>query len=312
MEPLPLDPALTEQFERSDLFVAPSNSVYIFARSGEARAKHVDGFDKNKVASEFVEVWEQRQWTIDYLRRGNRHSLQLRSNSDLKEFWAKIERDVCYLDITGLAHHVWAPLLNAAIREGRDIRLVYVQPAEYRYNPNPTEAQIFDLSDAKRGTAPLPGFALLEEKNSHYVFVPLLGFEGVRLKALLSEFEPPEEKIVPIIGIPGFQAEYPFHTYLGNKVPLSESRCWGAAYYARADCPFSIYAILKKIANERQGEVLKIAPIGTKPHAVGAVLFKIRNWQRVELVYDHPERKPDRTSGASRMLVYHLKGALGI
>lgn len=312
-EPLPFEPALTQQFLRSDQFAASANSSYIFARSGEQRCEHVDAFSLENVKCEFVEIWEQQQWSANVLLRGERSSLQLRSDGQLQEFWKKIDRDVCYLDITGLAHHVWAPLVRSAIASRRDIRVVYVEPAEYRYSPTPTEGQIFDLSETRRGMASLPGFAFLEERNNDFVFVPFLGFEGIRLKHLLSEFEPPEDKIIPVIGVPGFRAEYPFHSYLGNKAPLFESRCWQAAYYARANCPFSAYAVLKKIVDEVPvARILKIAPIGTKPHALGAVLFKINHWNRVELVYDHPVRKSNRTSGSSKLLVFHLLGAMSL
>jgi hypothetical protein len=53
-------------------------------------------------------------------------------------------------------------------------------------------------------------------------------------------------------------------------------------------------------------DLLKIAPIGTKPHALGAVLFCLSRPDSVELVYDHPIRKANRTIGASRLLVYTI------
>jgi hypothetical protein len=56
---------------------------------------------------------------------------------------------------------------------------------------------------------------------------------------------------------------------------------------------------------------LQIAPIGTKPHALGAVLFCLSRPRSVELVYDHPIRKLGRTTGASRLLVYDVS-SLGI
>ena len=46
--------------------------------------------------------------------------------------------------------------------------------------------------------------------------------------------------------------------------------------------------------------------IGTKPHAVGAVLFYLDSPSDVELVYDHPVRKADRTMGTSRVCVYNI------
>ena len=76
--------------------------------------------------------------------------------------------------------------------------------------------------------------------------------------------------------------------------------------FATANDPFSLYYLLQDIADENRDDLLKIAPIGTKPHALGAVLFAITNPQKVELVYDHPIRKAKRTQGFSRLLVYHV------
>jgi hypothetical protein len=76
--------------------------------------------------------------------------------------------------------------------------------------------------------------------------------------------------------------------------------------YARANCPFSVWYLLQDIAKAWPGKVLKVAPIGTKPHALGAVLFWATSPDIVELVYDHPVRKEKRTSGAWRTSVYHV------
>jgi hypothetical protein len=52
--------------------------------------------------------------------------------------------------------------------------------------------------------------------------------------------------------------------------------------------------------------MLRIAPIGTKPHAIGSILFAINNPDIVELVYDHPVRKKQRTEGTARLHAYHV------
>jgi hypothetical protein len=50
--------------------------------------------------------------------------------------------------------------------------------------------------------------------------------------------------------------------------------------------------------------------IGTKPHALGAVLFSLMSGCPTELVYDHPIRKPGRTDGTERLLVYHVSAII--
>ena len=50
-----------------------------------------------------------------------------------------------------------------------------------------------------------------------------------------------------------------------------------------------------------------IAPIGTKPHALGAICYALRNPDTTEIMYDNPIRKPGRTAGIGQMHVYMLK-----
>jgi hypothetical protein len=122
----------------------------------------------------------------------------------------------------------------------------------------------------------------------------------------VEQVQPPGRKIVPVIGVPGFRPEYPFHTYHGNTLPLRQTVSWKNVRYAIANCPFSLLYVLQDIAAEHPLDLVKIAPIGTKPHALGAVLFALTSPRRVELVYDHPVRKATRTIGRSRILVYHV------
>jgi hypothetical protein len=190
-----------------------------------------------------------------------------------------------------------------------EIVVVYVEPGDYKPSAIPTEGTIFDLSERIRGISPLAGFISLSEPREEEVcFVPMLGFEGARFAHLLECVQPLGEKVVPIIGVPGFRPEYPFHAYLGNRHALSESQSWRKIRFAAANCPFSVFYLLRGIHNEYKGHTLKLAPIGTKPHGLGAVLYAISENRvgPVELVYDHPVRKRGRTRGIDRLLAYDV------
>jgi hypothetical protein len=234
--------------------------------------------------------------------------LPLRNKGSIENFFSSLGASKVYLDITGLSHHVWAPLVKVAIERKLILRVVYVEPADYTYNPSPRKGEIFDLSERIAGISPIPLFTNLSEPDEDGVcFIPLLGFEGARLRFLLEEVEPPGRKIVPVIGVPGFQLEYPFHAYLGNQPVLEETQVWKNSRYARANCPFSLFYVLEDILKDFPSDHIKLAPIGTKPHALGAVLLTIAAQSRsVELIYDHPKRKPRRTSGVLRLLLYSI------
>jgi hypothetical protein len=206
-----------------------------------------------------------------------------------------------------MPHHVWAPLVRAGLRSGKRLLAIYVEPDEYAVSLAPTEGEIFDLSERIEGVAPIPGFiSLVDRSDEESCFVALLGFEGTRFAHILERVQPLAAKIVPVVGVPGFRAEYPFHTYHGNRLSLSATQAWRRVRFAAANDPFSLYYELQAISASYPGHQMKIAPIGTKPHALGAVLYAIGHADNVELVYDHPIRKPARTRGSDRVLIYHL------
>jgi hypothetical protein len=198
--------------------------------------------------------------------------------------------------------------LRAALRAGQhEVHVLYTEPEEYKPKEVSLEGAFFDLSEETSKPYPLPGFAKLAEQPSFDAwFVPLLGFEGFRLSRLLDQLEPAPGKTLPVIGVPGFRPEYPFHTYHGNQIALQETKSWKEVRFASANCPFSLFYLLEDIAADHPDDLLQIAPIGTKPHALGAVLFYLTRPGSVELVYDHPLRKKGRTQGKARLLDYHV------
>jgi hypothetical protein len=300
-------PLFTDVFDRESDFVPRAPSVFVFGISPEERSESGHSWVTSGLDIIVVRIVEQGTSSVTIDIAGTRHALALRSQSQLCGFLRQLNRNSLYLDITGLAHHIWAPLLRAAFTVGISVKSVYVEPAEYKFSATPTEGEIFDLSERIAGISPLPGFASLAETRDRDVcFVALLSFEGPRFAYMLEQVQPPGRNIIPVIGVPGFQPQFPFHTYHGNRFPLTQTRSWRNVRYAIANCPFSVFYLLSEIAESYPKHSLKVAPIGTKPHGLGAILFNIVSPRPVELIYDHPVRKPGRTTGASRLLLYHL------
>jgi hypothetical protein len=300
-------PVLTEVYSDLGQFAPVKDSAYLCGLFSEHRVPKVLPWESSLPEVTVARVLDQPMNEITVSIYGKPISVPLRSTSHLANFWKSLGRRNVYLDITGLAHHVWAPLIKSALACGIRVDVVYREPEAYRFSVAPTEGEIFDLSERITGIAPLPGFACLRDFDADNVcFIPLLGFEGTRLAYLLEQVQPPGKKIVPIIGVPGFRLEFPFFTYLGNQAPLVTTKSWRSVRFATANNPFSLFYLLGEISQRFPKEQLKIAPIGTKPHALGAVLFALTQPSRVELVYDHPLRKKDRTEGTARVLVFHV------
>ena len=310
MEPVRDRPSLTDIYDLASNFAPEARSLYLYGSSFEERFGHMADWTSKTKDVTFLQIEKQNPSNFVYRENGEEKAVALRSEKQLSSFWQyaiQWSEGFVYVDITGFAHHVWAPLLRSGLAQSRHLRVVYVEPAKYRFSVSPTEAEIFDLSERIEGVAPLPGFAsLASTPQEKTCFVPLLGFEGPRLSYLIEQVQPLPSKILPIIGVPGFRAEFPFFAYHGNRLPLTETLSWKNVRYSAANDPFSLFYCLEDIASDYPTDTLKIAPIGTKPHALGAVIYAMSRPKSVELIYDHPVRKVKRTEGTGRLLVFHV------
>ncbi|MBL7176056.1 MAG: hypothetical protein ISS66_09565 [Desulfobacteraceae bacterium] len=255
-------PLFTDTYANFDDFSIENENTYVFGTSVEERSSHIEKW-KGKIGNViFVSIFNQESNSISVEIEGNVKILALRSGEQLRNMWNDLKYKTVYLDITGLSHHIWAPLLKASLTTCTQVMVVYVEPGDYRFSAAPKEGEIFDLSERITGISPIPGFVSLKEPKEEVCFVPLLGFEGTRFAYLIEQVQPPGERILPIIGVPGFRPEYPFFAYHGNQQPLIRSHAWQNVRFAIANCPFSLYYILEDIATDYPGHFIKIAPIG--------------------------------------------------
>jgi hypothetical protein len=247
----------------------------------------------------------------------NHGEVPLRDREQLQRMWTEVGATEVCMDLTGIRNDVWAPLLRAAIDCGINVRALYVEPAEYRFAAKPRRGEIFQLSERREGLDQIPGFAALDSPGggAEAVFVPLLGFEGARARHAFSELEPLSEYVVPIVGIPGFRVEYPMHAYQGNELFLEAGEIHSRVKFAMANCPFALFYRLEEIAEDFANAPMRIAMLGTKPHALGAVLYAIIEERRgsaedhrVGLIHDRPVVHASglRTTGEAHALVYEV------
>lgn len=191
------------------------------------------------------------------------------------------------------------------------MNVVYLEPEAYSSTAHPEVGTIYDLSERIEGIRPLPLFAkLADQRQETSCFIPLLGFEGARFLHMLNEVEPAKDKIFPIIGVPGFRPHYPLDTLVSNAVGLEQDKAIRNLRFARSNCPFSLFYELEEIAQRAPDHLLRLGLIGTKPHALGAILFAIANHEHTEIVYDNAKRKVGRTSGTAKCLVYAVSDFL--
>lgn len=269
-----------------------SNRLQDKLRSCGARIINIDpGEDRNRII----------------IRDGGGESeLSLRDRESLDSFIGNLGPEF-NVDITGLDTNIIAPLTRSAWDCDSSFNAIYIEPASYSRSNTPTEGDIFDLSERIEGIAPIPSFSRIRPDDSQTcIFVPLLGFEGARLAHIIENIEPLDGTIYPIIGVPGFEMEYPFSTYLGNKNILTTTNAWTNARYSRANCPFSLFYCLEELRRSRPSAHMKIAPIGTKPHGLGAIIYCLSHPESTEIIYDFPIKSPNRTKGISSVSIFEL------
>jgi hypothetical protein len=299
-------PLFTREMPREELRLA-TNSTYLHGQMvveerGAITPEWVAPQATNGVR--FIEI-EERGESVSFYNGRTRDELYLTDEVGLRAYLASLGGAI-YLDITSLSHSSWAPLVRAAVFEEVDLNVVYLEPASYRRSPRPSPGLIFDLSERIDGVAPLPGFAKITGSGGKPdIFLPLLGFEGARFAFLLENLQIANERVFPVIGVPGFRPEFPFDAYAGNRLKL-QGELSRSIRYAKANCPFDLFHEIYRVHREYSGSLARVAPIGTKPHALGAVLYAISNPGAVELIYDHPVRSAQRTQGEARLCLYDV------
>lgn len=306
-------PSYTIRFTSRESFSVPPDAVYLYGESVEHRSH----LPKEWVATQGCSFVRLEELDYDSLAfKIGEETYQLRSRSDLRAFADRAQNlsTTIYLDITGLSHHVWAAILTEFIGRtaspdngGIQVMAVYVEPSTYTRSAVPRPGDIFALSERLHGLRPLPGLARLRRlRTERSVLVALLGFEGWRFDSVLARMEPDMQLVVPIIGVPGFRAEYPFFTLEGNSIPLEKEDLWMRHRFATANDPFEVFQILDHLQGSYPEHLLRIALVGTKPHALGAVIFHAVKPEMSELIYDNPVRRAGRTDSDRTVLCYDI------
>lgn len=306
MKTINKDYLYTEEWTDMSNMVLPTSSIYLFASDPETRSSYcVNKLIACNPSTHFVEL-EVSDEDILHVK-GTQTELPLSSPIQIKSFLASYSPNVIFIEVTGMSCRLAAPLIKCAIIERMEVRVVYIEPKEYKLPEFENEGINKDLSECVKGVKSLPGFTkVFRMCKGEPLFVAMLGFEGGRFTYLVTNQQPAAENIRPVIGVPGYRMEYPFVSYWGNRFTLKTTRSWERVEYAEANSIVDSFFVLDKIWNENHKPYMLIAPIGTKPHAIGAILYAIKNDNRVELIYDNPIRSRHRTDGVGHVLVCNV------
>jgi hypothetical protein len=306
----------TKKYTNTNDFSLIDGSVYIHGISPEKRSYVIVDFLKRKfINTKFIEIVPVDDEKDVIIANDTKINYSLRNLNDMKSLFTTYSSSVIYIDISGLDNRISASLLKNAIlfsqEKKLEINVIYVEPYLYKIEQFKSEGVFNDLSEKIDEIEPLPGFANIIPDTDDMKFVALLGFEGGRFTYLLERIQPPRDSIIPVIGVPGFRFEYPFVALWGNRLPLEETNSWDNILYITSNSLVDVFFLLEKILSQTSENVkITIAPIGTKPHAIGAILFAIKHPKRVEIVYDNPKRKITRMDGTGLIVVSNISTLL--
>ena len=292
----------TKNWEDLNAVALEPAALYLYTQDPEDRSLHCSSvLSTNNMDAIFekISINDNDQMIVS----SNSIMVPMSSTEAIGSFFSSYKFRVLYIEVTGMSCRLVAPLMKYTVENGIETRIVYSEPKEYLLHEFQKEGLNKDLSESVAGVNPLPGFIRLVPFKDEPLFVTLLGFEGGRFSYLVTNKQPSYDKILPVVGVPGYMIHYPFETFWGNRNALKTTRAYERVVYSEANSIVDIYLTLGKISYDKRNMNMIVAPIGTKPHAIGAILYAIKNPNKVELLYDNPKRSLHRTEGVGRILV---------
>lgn len=216
------------------------------------------------------------------------------------------------VDITGMKHPAFFYLFKLLLEEQKPRFLFagYAEPERYVPHGSTEVEERFQLFEGYLGVRALPGFTRLPDAIKSKLLVAFLGFEGARLQHVYDDQEPGDGNMVAVVGFPAFRPGWQNLTIAANEPALQSTRSYRFMRSATAFSPFDAYRALCDLQSDRPKQNLVVAPIGTRPHALGAALYAIKN-STSYLLYDFPiEVVEHRTEHVGKCHIYHLSSFL--
>lgn len=171
-----------------------------------------------------------------------------------------------------------------------DVTVFYTEPMSYVFSKG--LYQSYHSTSGPLSVMEIPGFPGNDTRTTKKVLVVLLGFDG-ELSSFITEDVAPDDTLV-INGFPAYAPKFKEISLINNEKLLISSAT-GPVLYSRANSPFEIFNLLEHLYEKETSAFFNIAPIGTKPMALGACLFALV-YPAVRIVYPLPQKYADVTT----------------
>jgi hypothetical protein len=201
-------------------------------------------------------------------------------------------------------------LIRAAKKEGvQTISFLYLEPEEYRrtLKGRLSDYRDFDLSGNRRFRS-VQGFGsnLTDIGRGHAVF--FLGYEKARLGQALEQEETLQDWTKhAVFGVPAFEPSWEIDS-IANNIQYFSSNPFEARYTGASSVEGAYGLLNQLMSDNKAGVPIVVAPLGTKPHTIGAALFLVEHPECDDaiLLYDHPQKNFDRSSNIRRWHLYDV------
>ncbi len=184
------------------------------------------------------------------------------------------ESNTIGIDISVMPTPIFMQILHFLSRRHHDKKIIiyYTEPEHYNLD------NLFDFN-ALEGEIDIKAISGFEGKtaqknNLQRMIFYILGFEMNCLNKLITQQINPDG-IVPINGFPAYFPKYKDISIINNNVNYNEMDI--PMVFSSANNPFEIYNQMNFLKNKHKDYCIDIIPAGTKPMALGACLFALKN-----------------------------------
>lgn len=171
------------------------------------------------------------------------------------------------------------------------ITVFYTEPMSYIFSKG--SYQSYHSTSGTLEVIEIPGYPGSDIGTTKKVLIILLGFDS-ELSSLICDEVSPDEIII-VNGFPAYSPKFKDISIINNERLLSNFGSPMSIKYAKANNPFETFNLLEDLKRSQPNSFFNIAPLGTKPMALGACLLAI-SYQSIRVVYPLPEKYTKKTT----------------
>lgn len=272
------------------------------------RCRKVTSFFKNKITKSYSIVYNEEEFNFSISDYENK----IKSFEFGKNFINKFDNKIFLLDSTSLGFAEILLVIHYLVAKNNiQIKILYIEPNEYKLKSKDSIFNTeFDLSKGFNSFRKIPPYSLLIDSSSSTKakLITLLGFENERLSRILEDDDGARyDEFEHILALPAFK---PGWENISLYRHYNELKDFKNLEFSPANNPYETNKILEKINKNSNNKQLVIAPIGTKPHSIGAIIFMVNSFyknKKVGVIYDFPIKKENRTDGIGLIHEYTIK-----